>query len=160
MLLLLLAACGPKDGEGTTGGAAADYASPPGAVLDLVPAGQGKSGQVSTLSVTDATWDWEDPQGQTSSWPWAVGADGLSVNGELILPARTGPGSSGAGVSVTDNGATEVYYGTFDDTVTVEIDAGSFAGTAVFARGLGPIVLTLSGVPMELAYYQGVVIGE
>jgi hypothetical protein len=129
-------------------------------VLLFTEEGRGDEGDTTTLALTETTWEWEDPTGAASSWPYQLDDRGLIVDLVQLLPPRVGTGSEAEGTRVTATGATEVYYGTFDDTVTVEVSDGSFAGTAVFASGLGPVRLTVAGVALELVYYQGVVLGD
>lgn len=76
--------------------------------------------------------------------------DGLVVDGELLLPGVIVVGQDG----VLSVGEHETRYGTFPRAVTVEIRAGRWAGTQVFAEELGPVTYTLDGELRDLVFYE------
>lgn len=152
MMLLLLAACGGPD-EGSAGVDAAAYAGGPGRLVEFAdPADEAHVSQL-TLVITETTWEFTNLSGATLSVPWTMEGGALLVDGQVLLPAKVQGGSSAQGATVTSVGAEEVYYGTFPDAAAVTVEGGDFAGEHAFARDVGPIRLTWSGV-WELAYYE------
>lgn len=82
--------------------------------------------------------------------------NGLWVDGSQLLPANPEQGATGDGVRITASGEATVHYGTFPVTVSALIDAGAFAGEAVFADTVGPIALTVDGDAWQLGFYETV----
>ncbi len=161
----LLVGCSsePKDGSPMS---AADYAGRPELHLEF-----GVSEDTGGLALGDPWFlrldeeSWEGRHGES----WGLGAwlgawtaafdDGLWLEdaaGERVnlLPDRLSQGATGEGVEVTALGEVSTWYGTFDDTVTVEVSEGDWAGTQVFARDFGLVLWTLGGETRELAYYE------
>ena len=80
--------------------------------------------------------------------------DGLWIGETQLLPFRIEAESQGAGVRIVDIGSRETWYGTFEGVVTVEVDAGDWAGEQAFAEGIGLIEVTWRGEPWQLVYYE------
>jgi hypothetical protein len=158
LLLAIAAACG---GEEAGGGASvvtgADYAGPVGGAVELVPVGEADAESL-FIAFREASWErrtgreWDDGT-PTGAWARSVREGAVYLEESLTVPASVTAGSSAEGARVLSVGAREVWYGTFPDTVEIEVAAGPLAGTQVFAKGVGPIVLTLEGVGWELAGY-------
>ena len=151
-ILMLGLACGPKGADGETI-TVEDYAPAPDLLLEYAPLGTPDAGST-RVTVTTTTWEVETPDGAITSMTWEIGGTGLTLDGTLILPDPPTQGTAGDGAEVTEVGTWEVWYGAFEDTVTVEVSSGALAGTNVFGKGLGPIYLTMGGGPWELVYYQ------
>ena len=104
------------------------------------------------LRVGDDRWNHADPY-QT----WALDrGDGFSVEGALLLPPIPAAGFDRDGLTVTDLGEVSVYGGTFSQTVSIERDAGAGAvsGSFVFARDVGPVVITTDEGRWEAARWE------
>lgn len=151
-ILVLGLACDSKGG-GPDALTAADFAPAPDLLLEYAPEGDPGAG-ATRITVTATTWEVEAPDGAITSLPWEIAGTGLTLDGTLILPDPPTEGTAGDGVEITESGSREVWYGSFEDTVTVSVDGGVLAGTDVFGKGLGPIYLTMGGAPWELVYYQ------
>ncbi|MEQ1567387.1 MAG: hypothetical protein ABMA64_17225 [Myxococcota bacterium] len=147
--------CGDPSGGG--GISAASYGLAPGLELVFAPT-DAPDGPARTLRGADGQWELRDGE----SWDdgSVVGvyevstADGLRVDDTLLLPPYFRVGTTEGGVTVTEVGPIEVYYGTFDPAVRVEVDAGAWAGPQVFAQGFGPARLTLDGTTWDLVTYD------
>jgi hypothetical protein len=154
--LLLGWACGDP-GAAEHSRVEGDYRGPVGSRIELVPLGQPEA---TPRMLQMEAESWELRQGQR--WReadtlalWAVSRqDGLWVDESQLLPANIELGSAGRGVSVVDVGERETWYGVFPAVVTVEIEAGRFAGEAAFALNIGPIILTVDGAVLELVGYE------
>lgn len=156
VLLALLVACGDDTAAGeapvSTG---LDYAGYVGTAVELIPVGE-PDAEPLFIAFREASWErrtgreWEDgaPVGR---WARSVQEGALYLESALTVPASVRDGADDA--RVVSTAPREVWYGTFPDTVEVEIAAGPLAGTQVFAKGVGPIALTLEGVGWELAGY-------
>jgi hypothetical protein len=96
---------------------------------------------------------WDDGTGE-ASLATETSEEGLSVDGLLVLPARIRPDETWDGGEVVDIGPLDVWYGGFEQAVSVSLSGGRLAGEAGFARELGPVKLSLDGDPWELAGYQ------
>ncbi len=81
-------------------------------------------------------------------------ADGLVVDGQLIMPATLEVGAEQEGVEVLSLGEEQVYYGIFPLSVRTSVPSGRFQGEQIFARDVGPAQLVLDGETWELVYYQ------
>ena len=155
--LALLAACGGSGSSDGGGEGATDYLPEDGRYSEYGWAGV-PSAQPLMLLTEDETWDlrsgetWNEAQ---QLGPFTLSTeDGLWLDDTLLLPERPETGLVEGGVEVLSMGEREVYYGTFQGTVSVEIEEGDFAGENVFAVGHGPIVITHLGVIWELVYYE------
>lgn len=154
MIAWLAFACtGPDPLPETSGASAPDYAGPVGRILEFEPFGDATADPV-TLVIADGTWEIAGVDGSTRSYTTRLDGDGFAVDGNLLLPPRLAAGSTAEGVEVIAVGATETWYGTFPDTVTVAVTAGAFGGTQVFARDVGLVLATWEGWSGELAYYE------
>jgi len=154
--LLLALACGKDDGEGGLG-YAADFAGREGVYLELGPVEDPRDTPL-ILHVEDQQWvlRWGDEWGaatELATYDLSLNS-GLTVGGFQLLPSRLAVGEVGDGVEVTARGEVEVWYGIFEDAVTVSVESGPFAGEQVFGRDLGPIRVTHLGAVWELAYYE------
>ncbi|MDP6934686.1 MAG: hypothetical protein QGG40_17325 [Myxococcota bacterium] len=154
---LLLCACKGDDTVEGAGEAWTNYVSPEGTYLELAPEDL-PDGTPLLVSVDADSWqiregtEWDDALHVAVH---QVTSDaGLWVDEDQILPARLTEGETGEGVEVTHTGDFEVWYGTFPDTVQVEVAEGTWAGTQVFAPGLGLIHSTYLGEVWELTYYE------
>lgn len=150
--LLVLASCG-----GATGGGAewpvGDFLLPDG--VHLAHTGlDDPEGPVTWIETTGSSWelragdDREDAV-VVETLPIVLD-DGVTVDGEQLLPAVLSVGKDG----VTALGEHETWYGTFPRAVTVEVSGGRWAGTQVFAEGLGPVTYTLDGTVWDLVSYD------
>ena len=104
------------------------------------------------LRVGDDRWNHAD-----SYQTWALDrGDGFSVEGALLLPPVPAAGFDRDGLRVTDLGEVSVYGGTFSQSVSVERDAGAggVAGSFVFARDVGPVVITTDEGRWEAARWE------
>ena len=154
-----VAACAAPEALDSAGPDGAEYHGPPGMRLVFVD----------PLSVQDTPW-WLEVQEE--SWEWRRGdrwrdatplqtwsvrrAPGLWVDDTQVLPRSPEVGAVGDGVEVTEEGEASVHYGTFPWTVQVQIDGGALSGEALFAAGVGPILLTLEGKELQLGTYETV----
>ena len=143
--------------QADTGPSGDDYRGPPGARIELVPA-DAPEATPWMLAIEEASWElrvgdrWRNAE-TAGQWT-ASREDGLWVDASHLLPADPSVGSAAEGVTVVSEGEHAVWYGTFPWTVSVEVEAGPFAGPAVFALDVGPIVLTVEGETRELAGYE------
>jgi len=155
-LLLLTLACGKDDGDGGRG-YAADFAGREGIYLELGPIEDPRDTPL-ILHVDDGQWilregeEWGAAE-EIATYDMVLNK-GLTVGGSQLLPSRLAIGETGDGVEVTARGEVEVWYGLFDDAVTVAVESGPFAGEQVFGRDLGPVRVTHLGAIWELAYYE------
>ena len=153
----MLLACAQGDGIVAETGPEA-YVGEPGSYFELGPATDPNS-IAFLLEVGEGSWTMKEGESWingTELFEVAAesGSKGLTVGGTQLLPDSLEEGASGDGVSVVSRGEVYVYYGTFPDAVTVEVSGGDWAGRQVFARDIGPIVLTWQGTERELRYYE------
>lgn len=154
MIPLLLLGCAESEPvEASSGAAAADFAGPPGRVIDFVPVGQPTETGIS-LVILDGAWEVVGTDQLVTSYVSHLGDDGLRVDDQVLLPPRLAEGTTVGGAAVTAVGEQETWYGTFPDTVRVAVDDGAFAGELVFARDVGLVVVVWLGWSGELAYYE------
>lgn len=155
ILLPLLLGCGDPEGVAPSSGAApVDFVGPVGRVIELVPPGAPEDPSVS-LVVLEGSWELQAEDGAGLAYPTHLGTDdGFRVDEVLLLPPRLAPGTEVEGARVEAVGSYTTWYGTFPDTVSVRVAEGDFAGTAVFARDIGPIALVWAGWAGELATYE------
>lgn len=155
MLLFLLLACG--EGAPTKAVPPGGYAPVEGSRFELVPVGFPDEAPWE-LRVEEGAWKmrigdrWADATA-LGAWPYEAD-DGLIVGESRLLPRTVEAGAQEEGATVESVDRGEVWYGTFDEVATVTIAAGDWAGEQRFARGVGPIFLTLGGEPRELVYYE------
>lgn len=141
--LVALGAC--KADDLTARDHAADYLGPASRRWIFVPQGDPTASPLQ-IEATEGSWEvrvgerWRDAA-PLARWDVTVDPD-LTVDGERLVPEVIEVGAASEGVAVTAVGEREVWYGTFDRAVTVEVDDGPFAGEHAFARGYGPILLT------------------
>jgi hypothetical protein len=156
MIAALLLACGVGGSPVLTGEWASDYIIPDGRYSEFGWAGEPSDSPMMLLAEGD---EWSLRNGQTwntatEHGPFTVSTeDGLWLDEIRLLPYEVVIGTEQDGMEVTNRGEHTVYYGTFLQTVTVEIAEGNFAGVQVLAVGHGPIVLTWQDVTWELVYY-------
>jgi hypothetical protein len=158
MITLLLLACGPDKGTPSAPDVASSvYAGAVGTSFAFIPAGQPDADML-FVAVRDEAWEvrigleWDDAAA-VGRWARSFGEDGLALDGVVVLPGTVAVGSTSGAATVTADGARTVWYGTFPETVAVEVAEGSLAGEHVFARDIGPIQLTVDGAVWELATY-------
>ncbi len=104
------------------------------------------------LRLGDDRWNHADPY-----VTWALDrGDGFSVEGALLLPPVPAEGFDRDGLTVTDVGEVSVYGGTFPQALSVEraAGAGGVSGSFVFARDLGPVVITTEEGRWEAARWE------
>jgi hypothetical protein len=78
--------------------------------------------------------------------------DDFKVDEGTVIPERPVLDDKENGARVTEAGPVTVWYGTFEDAITVKVDEGyALEGVQAFARGFGPIRLTTSRGSWELA---------
>lgn len=170
-LAAAIAACGGTPGDGLHNTASA-FALAPGTVLVFTPAGE-PDGVEQMLGPSDDGAAWELRAGSADGGPdpgrdwddatpieaFAVDAsDGIRLDDTLVLPAAFEVGTEVDGARVTAIGPHEAWYGTFDRAVTVEVADGRWAGTQVFAEGLGPVGFTLDAAVWDLVSYDRAVV--
>ncbi len=153
----MLLACAQGDGLVADEGPEA-YVGEPGTYYELGPADD-PNGLGWLLEATEGSWTMKEGETWISGTElFSVTAEasknGLMVGSTQLLPDSVEEGSSGDGVTVVSRGEVTVYYGTFVDAVTVEVGSGDWAGTQVFARDIGPVLLTWQGTQRELRYYE------
>ena len=154
---LLLAGCG-EGGEdpAALGYTAAEFAPPAGQRMEFIPPGQGQAIPL-WIQVTQDAWvvreglDWEGAAA-VATWPMSA-TDGLSVDGDLLLPRSFEAGTGFENGTVGSPADREVWYGVFPAAIGVELTESVFGGEVVFAADVGPIAFTLEGRPWELAGY-------
>ncbi|MDP2313515.1 MAG: hypothetical protein Q8P41_11465 [Pseudomonadota bacterium] len=176
-LLLLFAACS-TDTAGTAGASFRLFAGEPGRLYELrAPAAHDAdtgSSDTGTAAPTDTApaeatpsrWlrlaidAWtltEGPDADDSlaiaTWPLTA-EDGLVVDGTRLLPTNILAGAAADGATVRAVAPWETRYGTFPEAAEVEVAEGAWAGTQVFAKGVGPVYLTIAGVPWEMVWYE------
>jgi hypothetical protein len=79
-------------------------------------------------------------------------SDDFMVDEGTVIPERPVLDDKENGARVTEAGPVTVWYGTFEDAITVKVDEGyALEGVQAFARGFGPIRLTTSRGSWELA---------
>lgn len=86
---------------------------------------------------------------------WSVDrSDGLQLDDVRMLPKNAEEGASADGLRVDFRGEVEVYYGVFPDAVETTVSGGGpLEGSHAFAKGIGPIRLTVGGETREVAFY-------
>ena len=155
MLILALLACAEKAPVDTL--AAGVFWPAEGRRFELAPLDQ-PDAEPWELRVEEGEWRmrigdrWADAT-QLGTWPYEADP-GLIVGESRLLPDRVEVGEAQAGATVESIDAGTVWYGTFDEVATVTVEEGDWAGEARFAKGLGPIALTLRGELRELVYYE------
>ncbi|MFZ5478278.1 MAG: hypothetical protein ACOZNI_16040 [Myxococcota bacterium] len=153
--MIWLLACGEE--PQSTGASAEQYAGPVGATLWYAPLAE-PDGAPRMLRVAEESWEvrggeaWEDGA-VVATWTREL-PDELLVGDVVLLPPKLYEGASKGAATVESEGEWTVWYGTFPQAFELTIGEGDFAGTAVFAEGVGPIQLTLSGEELELTYYE------
>jgi len=158
MIALLLLACGPDKGTASAPEVASSvYAGAVGMSFAFIPAGQPDADTL-FVAVREEAWErrigreWDDAAA-VGRWSRSFGEDGLALDGVVVLPGTVTVGSTSGAATVTAEGARAVWYGTFPDTVAVQVAEGPLTGEQVFARDIGPIQLTVDGAVWELATY-------
>ena len=149
MLIPLLLACVGEGGEdGTFGLAYADFVPAPGWIGEFIPQDAPELEPLLVHIDDDGGWElrrgerWADAEAQ-GSWQ-ASQDDGYVVNGDLLLPPQLVEGETTDDLTITALGEATAWYGTFEMAVTVDRESGRLATEQVFARDIGPVVLTLS----------------
>jgi hypothetical protein len=122
------------------------------------------TGPTRWLRVDDAAWtltEGDDVDTATLVATWALQLDGgLTVDDTALLPDTVRAGASVGTATVRAIAPWETVYGTFADAAEVEVTGdGPWAGTHVFAKGVGPVFLTLraaegASAPWETAWYE------
>jgi hypothetical protein len=146
-MMIWLLACA-EDAPKSDGAYAEEYAGSAGALLTFAPLGE-PDGAARTLTIGEDAWEMTPDDRWTRS-----AADALVVDDVTLLPARLSEGASDGAATIETMGEWTVWYGTFPKTVEVTVAEGDFAGTAVFAEGVGPIQLTLRGEALETTTYE------
>jgi len=157
VIAALLIGCAGGPGAVATGEWAVDYLPVDGRYSEYAWAGAPTDSPMMLLVEGDqwqlrngATWNTSTELG-----PFTVSTDdGLWLDDTRVLPEQVALGEEIDGLTLTGMGSADVYYGTFSSTVSVELEAGAFAGPHTLAVGHGPIVLTWQGVTWELIYYE------
>ena len=125
---------------------AGDYAGREGTVYGYAVA-QDSVEPLVLLAITPGAWEFRSG----NEWDAAVAVAtyvatveaALVVDGVELLPESFEAGESSAGI-----------YGEYADTATHAVSEGTFAGTWIFARDLGPVYVALTGVEYQLVTYQ------
>ncbi|MDP2309434.1 MAG: hypothetical protein Q8P18_25660 [Pseudomonadota bacterium] len=176
-LLALLAACS-TDSASTAGTSFAAYAGDPGHLYELrapAPPGDTADTGASDTAASDTAappapsrWlrvdeaSWTLTEGATADVGATVGTwvtrreGGLFVDEIRLLPDPVLAGKAADGATVRAIADWETRYGRFPDAAEIEIagDGGAWAGTQVFARGVGPVFLTIDGAAWETVWYE------
>ena len=166
------AACTPAD-TGAGGASFRLYAGEPGQLYELRAPAEDAPGDTAApvptgptrwLRVDDAAWtltEGDDVDTATLVATWALQLDGgLTVDDTALLPDTVRAGASVGTATVRAIAPWETVYGTFADAAEVEVTGdGPWAGTHVFAKGVGPVFLTLraaegASAPWETAWYE------
>ena len=158
VLVVALACNKVPEGEGAQFHAA-DYLAPQGSYLELAPI-EDPTGATLLMIRADAEDAWTLRTG--ASWVEGIDAgtvavsveDGLTLDGETLLPATVAPGETAGDSEVVSIDDWETYYGTFAHTAVVEVSAGRFTGTNAFAQDHGPVTLSVDGATWDLVYYE------
>jgi len=182
--LALLAACTPVD-PGVGGASFRLYAGEPGQLYELrAPVAEatdtaadtaGDTGPGDTaapvttgptrwLRIDETSWtlsEGDDVDTATLVATWALTLDGgLTVDDTPLLPDTVRAGATAGTATVRAIAPWETVYGTFADAAEIEVAGeGPWVGTHVFAKGIGPIFLTLraaegASAPWETAWYE------
>ena len=122
------------------------------------------AGPTRWLRVDDAAWtltEGDDVDTATLVATWAIQLDGgLTVDDTALLPDTVRAGAAVGTATVRAIAPWETVYGTFADAAEVEVTGdGPWAGTHVFAKGVGPVFLTLraaegASAPWETVWYE------
>ncbi len=157
MILFLLACGGKATGGGSVEPATMrDYLGAADTYLQFTPLDQ-PDGPVRLLRITAEKWelrdgeDWEEA-GEGNRWTTEVKEGAFWVGQDLLLPGISA-GDAAEDAEVTGTGPFTTWYGTFPDTVQVEISGGGWSGELVFARDVGPIRFG-RGDDWDLVYYE------
>lgn len=158
LLLAVTMACGSGSANDDATFYAADYLPPAGRLLELIPEGEPTLPSL-FARVGDDTWElrsgFEWDEAQAAGTVSVDTDDGLSLDGELVLPASFSVGATSGAVTVTAVGQRTVWYGTFSRVASVEQSGGgAWGGEHAFAEGHGPVRLTWQGGTWELAGYE------
>jgi hypothetical protein len=111
-----------------------------------------------SLRMEEGTWTlrlgerWADAA-PVASYLYATD-DGLWLNDDQLIPENQNVGGAGEGCEVVAEGEATTWYGTFPDTLTVSVEGGDWAGEAVYAAGVGPVLIAYQGATWELVYYE------
>jgi hypothetical protein len=172
-MLPLLVAC--ADAPATTAGAGfAAYAGDVGRLYELrVPAPPGDTADTAApdtaapdtttpsrwLRVADTTWTLTEGATADAGTPiatWTTRREsGLFLDDVRLLPVNVLAGKSADGATIRAVATWDTVYGSFPDAAEVEITTeGAWAGTQVFAKGVGPVFLTIDGAAWETAWYE------
>ncbi|MSQ03971.1 MAG: hypothetical protein EXR71_19135 [Myxococcales bacterium] len=141
-----LGACGEAAELAAGGRQLADYIGVAGTRIEFAPAGSADETPLQLLIGVDrwtlrsgARWDEAEPVAE-----WAVITEpALMVDGQELLS-----------MPLPDAVAVTTWYGEFAESVEASPDAGRVAGAWVFARGIGPIVVTVDSVSRECVFYE------
>ena len=122
------------------------------------------AGPTRWLRVDDAAWtltEGDDVDTASLVATWAIQLDGgLTVDDTALLPDTVRAGAAVGTATVRAIAPWETVYGTFADAAEVEVTGdGPWAGTHVFAKGVGPVFLTLraaegASAPWETVWYE------
>ncbi|HMV32634.1 MAG TPA: hypothetical protein PKA50_10985 [Gemmatimonadales bacterium] len=157
-MILFLLACGKSTtGEGTVEAATLeDYVGAENSYLQFTPLDQ-PEGPLRLLRITAEKWElrsgaeWEEA-GEGNRWSIETKDGAFWVGQDLLLPGIN-QGDAAEDAVVTGTGPFSTWYGTFPDTVQVEISGGGWTGQIVFARDVGPIRFG-RGDDWDLVYYE------
>ena len=157
--LLVLTGCAAPAYNGQSGDAGtADYLGPVGRILYFQPA---EIPTESLLYVQLLDGGWELRQGTrwrtadpVASWEVTLGADGITVDGTLVLPSPVGPGTTAGDATIESVDDREVRYGTFENTATVTIASGDWAGDQAWAKDYGPIRIEVRDPALDVRAWE------
>ena len=133
-----------------------EYAGVEDSLLMYTPLGE-PEGATKMLRISATEWEFRDgdfwrnaPEGEHFDWGLE---GGLTVGGVVLLPEDLTVGGTAEDATITESGSWEGWYGTFPETLTVNIASGAWTGTAVFARNIGMIRYSRGG-DWEMVYYE------
>ncbi len=156
-MLLLLLACQP-DTTSTSAQSAAAWLGEVDTYIQLGQPDAPAEPPYLILRVEEDSWTLREGEDWTTGTELAVmevdTSDGLVVGGERLLPDRPAEGESQDGAEVLSIGTAEVYYGSFEQALTVSVTGGRWAGEQIFGEGFGLISTTFDGEQWELVYYE------
>jgi hypothetical protein len=156
---LWLSACAAPAYNGQSGDAGtADYLGPVGRVLYFQPA-EVPTEDVLFLQLLDGAWElrqgtrWRtaDP---VATWEVVLDAEGISVDGTLVLPSPVGPGTTAGDATILTVDDREVRYGTFENTASVSIASGNWAGEQAWAKDYGPVRIEVRDPALDVRAWE------
>jgi hypothetical protein len=159
LLPAALVACAAPAYNGQSGDAStADYLGPAGRILYFQPA-EVPAEDVLYVQLQEGAWAlrqgtrWRTAE-PIATWDVALAEDGISVDGTLVLPSPVGPGTTIGDATVESLDDREVRYGTFENTATVTIASGDWAGEQAWAKDFGPVRIEVRNAALDVRAWE------